>query len=496
MTLLLRGAAIRAIEQAALDAGAPLMQRAGLVAAGTAASMLRDARRLPARVLVLAGPGNNGGDAFEAATHLRAAGREVHLCCVADPAALPADAARACAAWIAGGGTLAHALPDPRGFDLVIDGLFGIGMSRPLAAPYAHWIEAVNAAAAPVLSLDVPSGLDADTGTVHGIAMRALRTLTFIADKPGLHTAAGPDHAGAIEVAALDLRVAPPAGAAVGALLSRADFAACLAPRSRDSHKGSHGSVGVVGGGPGMTGAALLAARAALMLGAGRVFVGLADPAGPTVDPLHPELMLRPAADVIAAAPEALVLGPGLGQSDAARALVAAACDAPGTVLFDADGLNLLAQDAKLAARVVRRKGTTLMTPHPLEAARLLGQDTATVQRDRIAAALAIARLYRAAVVLKGAGSVVATAAGVWRINPTGNPGMASGGMGDTLAGIAGALAAQCGDAAAALRCAVYLHGAAADDAVAAGLGPAGLTAGETVPFARRLFNRWVAAPA
>jgi hydroxyethylthiazole kinase-like uncharacterized protein yjeF len=496
VTLLLRGAAIRAIEKAALDAGAPLMERAGLAAALAARSMLRDARHQPARVLALAGPGNNGGDAFEAATQLRSGGVEVRLCCAAEPPALPADAAQACAKWRAGGGSVDSTLPDPREFDLVIDGLFGIGMSRPVAAPNAQWIEAVNAAAVPVLSLDVPSGLDADTGFVHGSAMRAHRTITFIADKPGLHTGAGPDHAGAVEVADLDLRAAPPTGTAVGALLSRIDFAACLKPRARDSHKGSYGSVGVIGGSSGMTGAALLASRAALMLGAGRVFVGLGDPTALAIDPLHPEIMLRTAGEVVALAPEVLVIGPGLGQSEAARALLEAACDSAGSVLFDADALNLIARDAKLAARVARRKGATLMTPHPLEAARLLGRDTAAVQGDRIAATLAIARLYGASVVLKGAGSVVADAAGRWWINPTGNPGMASGGMGDTLAGIAGALAAQCDEPLAALMCAVYLHGAAADSAVAAGLGPAGLTAGETVQFARRLFNRWVAAPA
>lgn len=492
MSLLLRSAALRAIESEALAAGAPLMARAGLAAAQVAQAMLADAARQPARVLVVAGPGNNGGDAFEVAVHLRTYGCDVTVCSVADRARLPADAAAALAKWETAGGTCARELRAPAAFDLVIDGLFGIGLTRDVGQPYADWIAAVNASGTPVLALDVPSGLNGDTGSVCGSAIEATRTVTFIADKPGLHTRQGPDHAGAISVATLDLRITAIADKDYGRLLGTANFAAALTPRRRDTHKGTYGSIGIIGGAAGMAGAALLAARAALKLGAGRVLVGMLDTALP-LDPLYPEVMLRKAADVLGDKLDAAVIGPGLGQGEAALALLRQAAALPCPLVLDADALNLLATDARLAAAVSRRDAATLMTPHPLEAARLLGQDVAAVQNDRIAAALTLARLYRAEVVLKGAGSVIASGRDWW-INPTGNPGMATGGMGDVLSGLLGALAAQRMRPLAALQCAVHLHGAAADLLVAEGAGPAGLTAGETIDRARLLYNRWCAS--
>ena len=490
MSMLLRTPAIRAIEQAALAAGERLMARAGLAAATVAREMLTAAPNQPARVLVLAGPGNNGGDAFEAACHLKAWGCAVLVCSATDPAQMPADASRAARQWHAAAGASTDSLPASAGFDLVIDGMFGIGLTRPLGPPYAAWVSVINAANVPVLALDLPSGLDADTGSLHGAAIRADRTITFIADKPGLHTRHGPDHAGRIAVATLELRPAQPSGADAGTLLQVSDFSACLTPRLRNSHKGTYGSVGIVGGAAGMAGAALLAGRAAQKLGAGRVLVGMLDP-GIALDPLQPELMLQSALGVLDSRLNAAVVGPGLGQGDGAAGLVerAAALECP--LVLDADALNLMAQNAKLAAAITRRRHGTLMTPHPLEAARLLGQSLDAVQRDRIAAALTLARLYHADVLLKGAGSVVAATDGRWWINPTGNPGMASGGMGDVLSGMVGACAAQDVPPLAALLCATYLHGAAADSLLADGIGPVGLTAGETIDRARLLRNRW-----
>ena len=491
MSLLLRSPALRAIESEALAAGAPLMARAGLAAAQVAQAMLSDASRQPARVLVLAGPGNNGGDAFETAAHLRTDGCDVTVCSIAERTRMPADAAAALAKWEAAGGTCVSELRAPAAFDLVVDGLFGIGLTRDIAQPYADWIAAVNASGTPVLALDVPSGLNSDTGAVCGCAIEATRTITFIADKPGLHTRQGPDHAGAISIAALDLRITPVASPDFGKLLGRTDFAAALLQRRRDTHKGTYGSIGIIGGAAGMAGAALLAARAALKLGAGRVLVGMLDPAL-ALDPMYPELMLRKATDALGDRLDAAVIGPGLGQGEAALALLRQAATLPCPLVLDADALNLLAADAKLAAAVSRREAATLMTPHPLEAARLLGQSVEVVQNDRIAAVLTLARLYHAEVVLKGAGSVIASGRDWW-INPTGNPGMASGGMGDVLSGLVGALAAQRMRPLAALQCAVHLHGAAADLLVADGAGPAGLTAGETIDRARLLYNRWCA---
>lgn len=492
-TLLLRATAIRGIEEAALARGEPLMERAGLAAANLARKMLKAPRHFPTRVLALAGPGNNGGDAMEAAAHLREWGMAVTVCFAEETEHLPPDAARAHAKWLAHrDATVLRALPLPGDFDLVIDGLFGIGLTRPLRAPYADWIATINEAATPVLSLDVPSGLDADTGRVMGGAVRASRTISFIADKPGLRTLSGPDHAGLVEVAPLQLRFEPPGFGESGSLLSPPDFAACLRSRILNSHKGSFGSLGVIGGSAGMTGAAFLAARAALHLGAGKVLIGFIDAAAPSFDPVHPELMLRTVSEVLDMPLTAAVVGPGLGQDEAAKRALTRAIALPCPILLDADALNLLAGDSTLRSAIVRRGGATLMTPHPLEAARLLGSNTPQVQEDRIASAARLANLYKAIVVLKGAGSVIASPRGRWWINATGNPGMASGGMGDVLSGLAGALLAQGFPAEASLQCAVHLHGLAADEMVAAGDGPAGLTAGETIPAARRLYNQWV----
>ncbi len=538
MSLLLRTAAIRAMEQRAIADGAHLMERAGRAAANAARLMLASASHHPARVLVLAGPGNNGGDAFEAAVHLMQWGFDVHVCFASDAARLPPDAAAAHAKWRAAGGQCSTALPANLDVNLVVDGLFGIGLTRAIASPYSEWIAAINAAHLPVLALDVPSGLNADTGNIAGVCLQAARTLTFIADKPGLHTLNGPDCAGAVEVTALGLRdaalttvhdsarnpaampapemlahAAAPTPNVSGHLTSHADFATLLAPRLRNTHKGSFGTLGIIGGAPGMAGAALLAGRAALKLGAGKVWIGLLDERGPAVDLQQPELMLRRADELDLAQCSALAAGPGMGTGATARACLAAAIATPVPLLLDADALNLTGSDSALASAVMQRSAATLLTPHPQEAARLLGCSTAEVQADRVAAACALAQRFHACVVLKGAGSVIASSAPSlhcdWWINPTGNPGMASAGMGDVLSGIAGALLAQFSTSDApvtvgtshsisttalqALVGAVFLHGAAADYLVAQGIGPTGLTASEVIDAARRLWSGWCA---
>jgi len=242
-----------------------------------------------------------------------------------------------------------------------------------------------------------------------------------------------------------------------------------------------------------MMGAALLAGRAALRLGAGRVFVGLLDLRLLGVDPLQPELMLRPAHDAIGLA-GALAVGPGLGQADAALELLRTAIGAEAPLVLDADALNLLAQHPVLAGRLRRRPLPTILTPHPAEAARLLDCETGAIQQDRIAAALELARRFNACVVLKGCGSVLAAPDGHWAINPTGNAGMASAGMGDVLTGMVAALLAQGWEAWPALAGAVWLHGDAADRLVEQGIGPIGLAAGELIDEARASLNALVGA--
>lgn len=490
MTALYRSPALREIETAA--AASPLMQRAGAAAAAWAAELAVD-RNLP--LLLLAGPGNNGGDAFEAASLLRQRFFDVRLAFAGDPEKLPAAARAAHRRFVAGGGTCLAAIPEVSRWGLMVDGLFGIGLARAPAGHYADWIAAANALArrdrCPLLALDCPSGLDADTGSAFAPAIAATHTLTFIAAKPGLFTGEGPDHCGILQVAplALDAAAFPSPD---GGLIERAGLAAYLQPRRANSHKGSFGSAGVVGGAHSMLGAAFLAGRAALHLGAGRVYVGLLDAYAPSIDLLQPELMLRKPEGVLEAGLSALACGPGLGNSLQANEILDRALGLDLPLILDADALNLVSYETAMQATVAARTAPTLLTPHPVEAARLLDCDVAEIQADRIRAATELAWRFDSHVALKGCGTVVASPASAWRINTTGNPGLASAGSGDVLTGITLALLAQGWPPDLALQGAVHLHGAAADALVAQGIGPVGLTAGEIVGAARQVFNRWI----
>lgn len=493
-TALLTNADVRALEaRAAQDlAGPTLMQRAGLATAEAARAMAADTG---APILVLAGPGNNGGDAWVAAAHLR---DWFHRVTVLDFAGTPPKAPEARAArdrFLAAGGESVRQWPGSLRPALVVDGLLGIGLAREVEGALADVIARVNRVTVPVLAIDIPSGIASDTGCVLGIAVRATRTITFLARKVGLHTGDALDHCGEIVLDDLGLDPSLAAGAP-GSLLTMEKVQGWLAPRQRNSHKGSFGTLGIVGGGKGMTGAALLAARAGLLGGAGKVYVGLLGPEPPAFDPAQPELMLRSVDDTIAA--DVLVVGPGAGHSPSATSLTAfervtlpALLSLPKPLVIDADALNAIAvHDSMRNALAENRRAPTILTPHPAEAARLLHSSTAEVQRDRLAAALALAARFRAEVVLKGAGSVCASPDGSWAVNATGNPGLASGGTGDVLAGLVGALLCQGLGAREALRYAVCLHGAAADSLVARGIGPVGLTASEIALEARALLNR------
>ena len=488
---LYRSAELRRIEAAAADQ--PLMQRAGHAAAEFASTLCQDRG---GAILVLAGPGNNGGDAFEAARLLRQCFFDVDVVFLGNPLRLPLDAAEAYQRFFAAGGNFHTAIPEARRWSLIIDGLFGIGLTREISDPFAGLIRQANALAqrdgCPLLALDCPSGLDADTGKRLGVTIRASHTLTFIGGKPGLFTAEGPDDCGHIQLAPLDLdaeAIAP----ATGHLIDRQAFASSLKPRPHNSHKGSFGNVGILGGAPGMTGAALLAARAALRLGGGRVYVGLIDAHSLPLDPQQPELMLRTPQALRDSELTVLACGPGLGTSDQAKALLADALTREIPLVLDADALNLVAAEGDLHVALATRRLPTLLTPHPAEAARLLGSDVATIQADRIAAALELAERFNAWVALKGCGTIVTSPDGRWRINATGNPGLATAGSGDVLSGMVAALIAQGWTAEAALMAAVHLHGTAADRLVAAGIGPIGLTAGELIDAARHELNHWVA---
>jgi hydroxyethylthiazole kinase-like uncharacterized protein yjeF len=485
-------AEVRAIEHAAL-AAAPvgaLMRRAGAATAELATQILPDG----GRVLAIAGPGNNGGDAMEAATLLAGRGWQVTIDFRGNPDALSADAADALRRAQASAAQFGQADRET-GCDLVLDGLFGIGLARPIAGDLAELVRAVNGLRCPVLALDVPSGLDADTGAIvgpDGVAVRASHTLTFIADKPGLHTADGCDHAGLVQVASLDIAPAlypPPAAWLAGVDL----FAAWLRPRRQNSHKGSFGDVAILGGAQGMSGAAILAARTAALCGAGRVFAGfLAEP--PAYDPPHPEIMCRRAAD-LDLEHATLVAGPGLGSSGQARSMLSQVLAGTAPLVLDADALNMTAAGVDLRNALSRRTGA-LLTPHPLEAARLLGCSAAQVQADRLAAARRLAAEFGAVVVLKGAGSVIARPDGLVVINATGSPALATAGTGDVLAGLCGALLAQRWPAWEAALAAVWLHGAAAELLVDQGVGPVGLVASELPRAVRTCLNQLIRASA
>lgn len=455
-------AEVRRIEAAAANATPPLMERAGAAAAELAARLVPETAK---DVLVLAGPGNNGGDARIVAQRLRERFFRVALA------------------------TAPEEVPAGTKWGLVVDGLFGIGLARPLEGRHTALVDLANAQPCPILALDVPSGLDADTGRVLGRAVRATHTITFIALKPGLLTLDGPDHCGEITVADLGLDAS---SAHAGRVASPTLFREALKPRRRNFHKGMAGALGIVGGASGMTGAALLAGRAALRLGAGRVYVGVLQEDAPAVDFCAPELMLRHADDVLGEDLDAVVAGPGLGRSERAETLVGAVLASEMPCVLDADALNLVAANADLRAACARRGADTVVTPHPAEAARLLERGVPDVQADRLEAARRLARALGAAVVLKGNGSVLVARDGRWWVNPTGNPGLASAGTGDVLAGFLGALLAQRYPADAAVVLGACLHGAAADALVAGGAGPVGMTAGELPDAARRLWNQWL----
>lgn len=457
---------MEAIASQALPAHA-LMQRAGLAVAKLAMAVAPHARR----VRVVCGPGNNGGDGLLAAAHLHRAGKSVDVLLVGAAGSVPADAAAALQVARDTGVRITNALDAgaPMSADLAIDALFGIGLTRAPQGVARAAIAALRSDKAPVMAVDVPSGLEADTGAPleEASTVQARWTLSLLSLKPGLFTAGGRDHAG--DVWFDDLGIPADATPAVGRLVTGS---ASLWPQRRHAqHKGSFGDMWVVGGAAGLRGAAWLAARAGLAAGAGRVLLVAVDgDAATEFDPMHPELMVRePQALLSRETPlekATVVCGCGAGSGGAWMALLPTLIARAGRLLLDADAINALAADSSIArglhARAERGR-PTLMTPHPLEAARWLGSNAATVQADRIASARKMARESEAHVVLKGSGSVVCAPDGTTWINGSGNAALAGAGTGDVLAGWIGGLWSQGLQPADAAVLAVHSHGAAAD---------------------------------
>ncbi len=428
--------------------GKTLMQIAGLALARLTLALVPHAKI----IWIACGPGNNGGDGLEAAAHLQHWGKQVVVSLAHNPDQSPADARQAWIAALAAGVTFTQEVPQQ--FDACIDALFGIGTLRPLNTVYAVWVARMNAAAAPTISVDVPSGLQADTGAVGDVHVVANYTLSLLTLKPGLFTGNGRDACG--EIWFNDLGVSttlPPLAKLMGAPASQ--------PRSHSSHKGSYGDVCIVGGASGMTGAALLAARSALHGGVGRVFVCTLGAQELALDPLLPELMFR-SFDHLDLRGMTAVAGCGGGQAIAQH--LPQLLREAGRLVLDADALNRIAEDAALQAPLSHRSaGTTVMTPHPLEAARLLDCKVAQIQADRLSAAQTLADRYQCVAVLKGSGTIIAAPGHTPCINPTGNAKLATAGTGDVLAGLIGAHLGTGQPALEAACAAVYRHGLAAD---------------------------------
>ncbi|MEO5829247.1 MAG: NAD(P)H-hydrate dehydratase [Rhodanobacter sp.] len=474
---------LRTIERAALSAlgvsGPELMRRA----ASAALSSLRRHWPQLQHVCIHCGPGNNGGDGFLLGVLAREAGLQVEL--VALTTSSHGDATAARAAWESAGGRVLlwdgqAALPEA---ELHVDALYGIGLNRAPEALPAQLIEAINRSGRPVLALDVPSGLDTDTGNCPGAAIRADVTVTFIAGKRGLHSGRAGDHVGVLELATLGVPESVYASVLPDARLLTVD---ALPPRDRYANKGNYGHVLVIGGDHGMAGAVHLAGESALRTGAGLVSVATRAAHVFALNAARPELMAHgvDGPQALAAQLErvsVLALGPVLGQAAWGHALWLTALDANKPLVLDADGLNLLAREPR------QFDAPTVLTPHPGEAGRLLGISTRVVEQDRFAAARELARRYHAVVVLKGAGSLIADPDGRLDVCPWGNPGMASGGMGDLLTGVLAALLAQGCSAWQAACLGVGLHARAGDRAACQG--ERGLLASDLLASIRALGN-------
>jgi ADP-dependent NAD(P)H-hydrate dehydratase / NAD(P)H-hydrate epimerase len=425
-----------------------LMEKAGLALAQFALAVAPHARR----IWVVCGPGNNGGYGLVAAWYLKLWGKDPLVSYAPPKGNPPSDAAMALQK--ARQANVTFASDTPHDCALWIDALFGIGADPRFDPHCAAWVQTMNSMQAPVIAADVASGLNADTGCSAAMQVKADYTLSFLTLKPGVFTANGRDASGDIWFNALQT----PEPTQPFALLNPPPPTTL---RVHNTHKGTFGDVAVVGGAPGMLGAALLAARAALHSGAGRVYLAHLDPAAPSIDIWQPELMFRSVATLQL---ESLTVVAGCGGGASIGAHLDEIIRRCHYLVLDADALNAIAKDDSLQMKVKGRPGnTTVLTPHPLEAARLLGIQVTEVQQNRIAAAQALATGFGCTVVLKGSGTVIAAPNNIPRINPTGNARLASAGTGDVLAGLIGARLACSRDAFSAACSAVYSHGLIAD---------------------------------
>ena len=464
-------AQVRELDARLIAAGTPgyeLMQRA----AHASWRALRQHWPQAGCLTVLAGRGNNAGDGYLIAAQAKRAGWQVQVLAVGEAAQLQGDAAQACAEARAAEVEIVPWSECAPLRGVLVDALLGTGLTGPVREPYAQAIRLINGSGLPVLAVDIPSGLCADTGSELGVAVRADLTVSFIALKMGLFSGVAADRVGALVFA--PLQTDPQVQAQVPAIAQRLAPGGLLTlpPRARTAHKGQLGHVLLIGGERGFGGAALLAAEAALRAGAGLVSLATRVEHVAAALTRRPEMMCVPVASAnqlkpLLAAATVLVVGPGLGQGAWGRSLLSAAASREGVQVWDADALNLL------AAGQVNLPAGCVLTPHPGEAARLLGTSVALLQADRPAAAQALSARYQAVVVLKGAGTLVAAPDGRLAVCSNGHPAMAGAGFGDVLAGLTGALLGQGLPAFDAARLAVWLHARAGEQLAVLGRGMA-----------------------
>ncbi len=444
--------------------GTTLMERAG----SAAYELLCKAWPEAQTITVVCGVGNNGGDGYVLARLALQAGKTVHLLQLGETEKIKGDARTNYARFIEAGGEIKPFKTLPKETEVIVDGIFGTGLEREITGAWRQAIEAINASASPVLALDIPSGLHSDSGRILGAAVKANATISFIGLKRGEFTGAGPEQCGQIVFNDLDLPEAlyaaeqPTARRVEWSMMTR-----LLGRRARGAHKGDFGHLLIMGGDHGFSGAARMAGEAALRTGAGLVSIATQPAHAALLNIARPELMCHGVADASTLAPllqraTVMAIGPGLGQGRWGRALLGAALERRLPLIVDADALNQLASEPT-------RRDNWILTPHPGEAARLLGVSVAEVQADRFTSAQALQERYGGVVVLKGAGTLIAAAEPPISVCTAGNPGMATAGMGDLLTGIIAGMAAQGLSLSDAATAGVCLHAAAADRAAQAG---------------------------
>lgn len=458
------------------------MERAGRAALDAALDTFPGTRSCR----VFCGGGNNGGDGYIIARLARESGLTATVCALTAPSSLSGDAAKAAQHWLEAGGEVEPWRESEfEQVDLIFDALLGTGLDREPQGDYAASIDQINCSGIPVVAVDIPSGLNADTGVATGSVIAARMTVTFIGNKRGLFTADGPDHAGMVKYSPLrvplDVADSEPDS---GILIQESLILKLLPKRHRNSHKGRFGWLLGVGGDTGMSGAIRLAGEAALRSGAGKVTLATHAAHADQVNLTRPELMVQGVErgdqlDKLISQADAIVTGTGLGQGVWSLELLMACLDASVPLVIDADALNLMATMGECPQPA--SGSHWVITPHPAEAARLLRSTTHQVQSDRVGAATRLAQYFNSVVVLKGCGSVVAAADGRYAICPFGNPGMATAGSGDVLSGVIGALLLQgIDDPWKAAQCGALVH-ALAGDRAAAHLGERGMLASDII---------------